>query len=138
MKKFLAIALTNLCYTLANPILELISPAESEFNLESAMFTGFSGEFEANQALIGHLHVAPEQQDGCLPYSQEFKNQITTVKRSPLQREEKSSMVRNFLLVDNKGLCDLSTKVTNIKSLEVDLAIFIDKDDMNLSQYDKQ
>ena len=48
------------------------------------------------------------------------------MKRSRLENEKNSSLVRSFVLIDTDGPCDLSDKLDRIKFYGADLAIVID------------
>ena len=70
----------------------------------------------------------PETVDACQPLSKEFKDHVFNIERDPLDYEQQSSMIRDFVLMDKHSNldCQLSVKLKNLEDAGFALPIFAD------------
>ena len=68
-------------------------------------------------------HMLPDNESGCVPFSEDFRDHISTIKRSTLEHQENSSLVRSFVLIEHDDDCYLGVKLFNIEEAGIDLAI---------------
>ena len=78
------------------------------------------------QAIIGHLHFLDENKDACAPFDATFASEIAPIERDPLDHEDASAMVQDFVLIDRRGGCNFAMKLKNLRDAGVEHPIFAD------------